>query len=242
MPGEEGYPAYLGSRLAQFYERAGRALSLGAAPREGTLSIIGAVSPPGGDIAEPVSQATLRIVKVFWGLDAALAYKRHFPAIHYLTSYSLYADELAPWFEKEVHPGWGKARRRMLSLLSEEAELEEVVKLVGMDAMAPQDRIKMEAARSIREDFLHQAAFDEVDTYTSPDKQWRMMQMILAYYDGALAAAEQGADIERLAALPVREDIARYKRVPEEKSRAEAERILSALQRQLADAVPKEER
>ena len=242
MPGEEGYPAYLGSRLAQFYERAGRALSIGTTPREGALSIIGAVSPPGGDIAEPVSQATLRIVKVFWGLDAALAYKRHFPAIHYLTSYSLYADELAPWFEQEVHPGWGAARRRMLSLLSEEAELEEVVKLVGMDAIAPQDRIKMETARSIREDFLHQVAFDEVDTYTSLAKQWRMMQLILAYYDGALAAAEQGAEVERLAALPVREDIARYKRVPEEKSQEEATRILADLQRQLADAVPKEER
>ncbi len=242
MPGEEGYPAYLGSRLAQFYERAGRALSIGTTPREGALSIIGAVSPPGGDIAEPVSQATLRIVKVFWGLDAALAYKRHFPAIHYLTSYSLYADELAPWFEQEVHPGWGAARRRMLSLLSEEAELEEVVKLVGMDAIAPQDRIKMETARSIREDFLHQVAFDEVDTYTSLAKQWRMMQLILAYYDGALAAAAEGAEVERLAALPVREDIARYKRVPEEKSQEEAARILADLQRQLADAVPKEER
>ena len=240
MPGEEGYPAYLGSRLAMFYERAGRVEALGG--REGALTVIGAVSPPGGDISEPVSQATLRIVKVFWGLDSALAYSRHFPAINWLNSYSLYTDMLKGWFDKNVGGQWMELRDRFMQILQSEAELSEVVRLVGMDALGERDRLTLECARSIREDFLHQAAFDEVDTYTSPDKQWRMMQMILAYYDGALAAAEQGADIERLAALPVREDIARYKRVPEEKSRAEAERILSALQRQLADAVPKEER
>ncbi len=167
MPGEEGYPAYLGSRLAQFYERAGRVEVLGSKEQEGALSVIGAVSPPGGDISEPVSQATLRIVKVFWGLDSALAYKRHFPAINWLTSYSLYADDLGAWFNKNVNPEWMKLRTRMMGILSDEASLDEIVKLVGMDALSPSDRLKMEAARSIREDFLHQLAFHEVDTYSS---------------------------------------------------------------------------
>ena len=167
MPGEEGYPAYLGSRLAQFYERAGRVIVNGEGETEGALSVIGAVSPPGGDISEPVSQATLRIVKVFWGLDSALAYKRHFPAINWLTSYSLYADSLSDWFNKNVKPDWYKLRGRLMTILQEESELEEIVKLVGMDALSPSDRLKLEAARSIREDYLHQNAFDEVDTYTS---------------------------------------------------------------------------
>jgi V/A-type H+/Na+-transporting ATPase subunit A len=170
MPGEEGYPAYLGSRLAQFYERAGRVISLGSEGREGALSAIGAVSPPGGDISEPVSQATLRIVKVFWGLDANLAYKRHFPAINWLTSYSLYLDLLEKWYSENVSEDWMKLRGRMMAILQNEAELEEIVKLVGMDALSPTDRLKMETARSIREDFLHQLAFHEVDTYTSLEK------------------------------------------------------------------------
>jgi V/A-type H+-transporting ATPase subunit A len=198
MPGEEGYPAYLGSRLAQFYERAGRVISLGSEGREGALSVIGAVSPPGGDISEPVSQATLRIVKVFWGLDSTLAYKRHFPAINWLTSYSLYLDLLAPWFDKNVSPDWMKLRQRMMTVLQEEAELEEIVKLVGMDALSPKDRLKMETARSIREDFLHQLAFHEVDTYTSLNKQLDMMRLILEYYDRCTEALERGADIEKL--------------------------------------------
>ncbi|MGN1403364.1 MAG: V-type ATP synthase subunit A, partial [Ruminococcus sp.] len=164
MPGEEGYPAYLGSRLAQFYERAGRVISKGSENREGTLSVIGAVSPPGGDISEPVSQATLRIVKVFWGLDSNLAYQRHFPAINWLTSYSLYADMLADWYKANVSPDWMTLRARFMELLHDEAELKEIVKLVGMDALSPGDRLKMETARSIREDFLHQLAFHEVDT------------------------------------------------------------------------------
>lgn len=166
----KGYPAYLGSRIAQFYERAGRVIALGSDAREGALSAIGAVSPPGGDISEPVSQATLRIVKVYWGLDASLAYKRHFPAINWLTSYSLYADKLGKWFNGEVADDWTTLRTKMMTLLSEEAELDEIVKMVGMDALSEGDRLKMEAARSIREDFLHQVAFDPVDTYTSPKR------------------------------------------------------------------------
>ena len=166
MPGEEGYPAYLGSRLAQFYERAGRVTALGSDGREGALSVIGAVSPPGGDISEPVSQATLRIVKVFWGLDAGLAYKRHFPAIHWLNSYSLYIDTMETWFIQNVHADWLELRTKMMQILQEEAELDEIVKLVGMDALSSPDRLKLEAARSIREDFLHQNAFHEIDTYT----------------------------------------------------------------------------
>ena len=215
MPGEEGYPAYLGSRLAQFYERAGRVISLGSDGREGALSIIGAVSPPGGDISEPVSQATLRIVKVFWGLDSALAYKRHFPAINWLTSYSLYADSLGSWFNDNVSEEWTSLRARLMALLSDEASLDEIVKLVGMDALSPTDRLKMETARSIREDFLHQLAFHEVDTYSSLRKQYLMMKLVLRFYDGSLDALKKGADIEKLVSIPSRESIGRFKYVPE---------------------------
>lgn len=215
MPGEEGYPAYLGSRLAQFYERAGRVISLGSDGREGALSAIGAVSPPGGDISEPVSQATLRIVKVFWGLDSALAYKRHFPAINWLTSYSLYADSLGNWFNENVSEEWTTLRARLMALLSDEASLDEIVKLVGMDALSPTDRLKMETARSIREDFLHQLAFHEVDTYSSLRKQYLMMKLVLRFYDGSLDALKKGADIEKLVSIPSRESIGRFKYVPE---------------------------
>ncbi len=230
MPGEEGYPAYLGSRLAQFYERAGHVVSLGQDAREGALSVIGAVSPPGGDISEPVSQATLRIVKVFWGLDSALAYKRHFPAINWLTSYSLYTDSLAPWFEKNVDPDWMKLRGRLMALLQDEAKLDEIVKLVGMDALSPGDRLKMETARSIREDFLHQLAFHEVDTYTSLKKQLYMMRLILAYYDECAKAVAQNANIETLANLPVREQIGRFKYTPEEQIDEKYNAVLNELQ------------
>ena len=215
MPGEEGYPAYLGSRLAQFYERAGRVISLGSDGREGALSVIGAVSPPGGDISEPVSQATLRIVKVFWGLDSALAYKRHFPALNWLTSYSLYADSLGSWFNENVSDEWTTLRARLMALLSDEASLDEIVKLVGMDALSPTDRLKMETARSIREDFLHQLAFHEVDTYSSLRKQYLMMKLVLRFYDGSLDALKKGADIEKLVSIPSRESIGRFKYVPE---------------------------
>lgn len=237
MPGEEGYPAYLGSRLAQFYERAGRTISLGKDGREGALSAIGAVSPPGGDISEPVSQATLRIVKVFWGLDASLAYKRHFPAINWLTSYSLYLDLLKPWFNENVNDEWMHLRGRMMSLLQDEAELEEIVKLVGMDALSAIDRLKMETARSIREDFLHQLAFHEVDTYTSLQKQFYMMQLILKYYDLCLEALDKNASIDDLVSLAVRENIGRFKYVKEENIDAEYEGVLKELSSQINLAV-----
>ena len=229
MPGEEGYPAYLGSRLAQFYERAGRVEVLGSGTQEGALSVIGAVSPPGGDISEPVSQATLRIVKVFWGLDSALAYKRHFPAINWLTSYSLYADNLGHWFNENVNEEWTTLRTRMMGLLSDEASLDEIVKLVGMDALSATDRLKMEAARSIREDFLHQLAFHEVDTYTSLKKQYYMMSLVLAYYDKANAALDMNANIEKLVAVPSREAIGRFKYVLEENIDSEFKKVYNAL-------------
>ncbi len=215
MPGDEGYPAYLGSRLAQFYERAGRVISTGREGREGALSVIGAVSPPGGDISEPVSQATLRIVKVFWGLDANLAYQRHFPAINWLTSYSLYTDSLSDWYNNNVSAEWMKLRARFMSILNDEAELKEIVKLIGMDALSASDRIKMETARSIREDFLHQLAFHEIDTYTSLKKQFYMMKLILNFHDEAETETEQGADIEVISGLAVREKIGRFKYIAE---------------------------
>lgn len=241
MPGEEGYPAYLGSRLAQFYERAGRVLTLGHDEREASLSVIGAVSPPGGDISEPVSQATLRIVKVFWGLDSALAYKRHFPAINWLTSYSLYTDSLGPWFNENVAGDWMDLRGRLMALLSEEASLEEIVKLVGMDALSPTDRLKMETARSIREDFLHQLAFHEVDTYTSLKKQYLMMKLVLLYHDLANDALGLGADVEVLAALPVREDVGRFKYVEENKIDLEYKRVSDLLHLAVEEATHRRE-
>ena len=241
MPGEEGYPAYLGSRLAQFYERAGRVISLGSEGREGALSAIGAVSPPGGDISEPVSQATLRIVKVFWGLDANLAYKRHFPAINWLTSYSLYVDLLSNWYSENVDKDWMKLRGRLMGLLQEEASLEEIVKLVGMDALSPGDRLKMETARSIREDFLHQLAFHEIDTYTSLKKQLYMMKLILAYYDLCSEALTKNAPIEKLASLAVREKIGRFKYVHEDNIDAEYDNTMKQLEKEVNSAFGKEE-
>ena len=237
MPGEEGYPAYLGSRLAQFYERAGRVVSLGSDGREGALSVIGAVSPPGGDISEPVSQATLRIVKVFWGLDSALAYKRHFPAINWLTSYSLYADSLGSWFNDNVSEEWTSLRARLMALLSDEASLDEIVKLVGMDALSPTDRLKMETARSIREDFLHQLAFHEVDTYSSLRKQYLMMKLVLRFYDGSLDALKKGADIEKLVSIPSRESIGRFKYVPEKDIEDTYKTVCAAIDSEIKAAV-----
>ena len=241
MPGEEGYPAYLGSRLAQFYERAGRVIVNGGDETEGALSVIGAVSPPGGDISEPVSQATLRIVKVFWGLDSSLAYKRHFPAINWLTSYSLYTDMLSDWFRENVKDDWMELRGRLMSLLQDEAELEEIVKLVGMDALSAPDRLKLEAARSIREDYLHQNAFHEIDTYSSLDKQYYMMTVILEFYDKALAALKDGADINKIVAMPVREKIGRLKYAAEDKVAEEAADIVGRLETELANARPDED-
>ena len=236
MPGEEGYPAYLGSRLAQFYERAGRVITLGSQQREGTLSVIGAVSPPGGDISEPVSQATLRIVKVFWGLDSSLAYKRHFPAVNWLTSYSLYLDTLEPWFAQHVAKDWVELRAKLMGLLQDEAELEEIVQLVGMDALSAPDRLKLEAARSIREDFLHQNAFDEVDTYTPLPKQHAMMELILSYYEKSLEALKEGVETGKLIALPVREQIGRFKYTPAEEVESRYQAVLTQLEEELKEA------
>ncbi|MCD8094840.1 MAG: V-type ATP synthase subunit A [Ruminococcus sp.] len=241
MPGEEGYPAYLSSRLAQFYERAGRVVTTGSEDREGFLSVIGAVSPPGGDISEPVSQATLRIVKVYWGLDSSLAYSRHFPAINWLTSYSLYVDTLADWYDENISPDWIKLRGRMMQILQDESELNEIVKLVGMDALSDADRLKMEAARSIREDFLHQLAFHEVDTYTSLNKQFNMMKLILEYYDEAITASQNGADIEKLASLPVLEKIGRFKYTLEENVADEYKAVSKQIKREAEQAQQKED-
>lgn len=235
MPGEEGYPAYLGSRLAQFYERAGRVIALGTKSREGALSVIGAVSPPGGDISEPVSQATLRIVKVFWGLDSNLAYKRHFPAVNWLTSYSLYVDAMSDWFNNNVNPDWTGLRNRILLLLQDEAELEEIVKLVGMDALSSPDRLKLEAARSIREDFLHQDAFHETDTYTPLEKQYLMMSLVMEYYDSAKTALDNGVSIEDLVKLNVRERIGRFKYTEPDKVEKEYKSIISALTTEIGE-------
>ena len=241
MPGEEGYPAYLGSRLAQFYERAGHVICLGSDNREGALTAIGAVSPPGGDTSEPVSQATLRIVKVFWGLDSALAYKRHFPAINWLTSYSLYLDDVGPWFDKNVSDDWMSLRQKMMTLLQEEAELDEIVQMVGMDALSPGDRLKMEAARSIREDFLHQNSFHEVDTYTSLEKQHYMMKLVLAFYEEGAAALKEGVQINDLVKLPVREKIGRYKYTLEDNLTGEYEAVDKELTAEIAGLVGKED-
>ncbi|MBU4438599.1 MAG: V-type ATP synthase subunit A [Firmicutes bacterium] len=241
MPGEEGYPAYLGSRLAQFYERAGRVIALGGEGREGSLSVIGAVSPPGGDISEPVSQATLRIVKVFWNLDASLAYKRHFPAINWLTSYSLYTDSMAGWFNNRVHPDWMNLRGRIMLLLQEESELEEIVKLVGMDAISHLDRLKLEAARSIREDFLHQDAFHEVDTYTPLEKQYLMMKLMLAFYDATMAGLKKGIPVDQLVKLPIRERIGRIKYVASDGVQEEYDRIIKELDIEIDNLLTKED-
>lgn len=218
MPGEEGYPAYLGSRLAQFYERAGRVVSLGTEGREGTLTVIGAVSPPGGDISEPVAQATLRIVKVFWALDSSLAFRRHFPAIHWLNSYSLYLDRLDGWNDANISGDWSKLRLKVMGLLQKEAELEEIVRLVGADALSPNDRLALETAKSIREDYLHQNAFHEVDTFTSHEKQYHMMKIMMDFFDMGSDAISSGIPVERVFKLTVREKIGRAKYVHERDS------------------------
>jgi V/A-type H+-transporting ATPase subunit A len=215
MPGEEGYPAYLSSRLAEFYERAGYVKTIGSKPREGAVTAIGAVSPPGGDTSEPVSQATLRIVKVFWGLSASLAYARHFPAIDWIRSYSLYQDVLNDHFDKHVKSDWSYQVRRTMNLLQEEASLQEIVRLVGMDSLDYNDRLKLNAAAMIREDFLHQNAFDKVDTYTSLDKQYLILNIIFEWYEKALQAITKYVRYERIVNMPVLEEIGRLKYVQE---------------------------
>ncbi len=217
MPGEEGYPAYLSSRLAAFYERAGFVTCLGKDHRHASISIIGAVSPPGGDLADPVVQGTLRVTKVFWGLDDQLAFQRHFPAINWLTSYSLYLDVVDRWAEKNASPTWPKNRRETMSMLKREAELQELVQLVGMDSLSPADRLLLEASRMVREDFLHQNAFDDIDTYTSMQKQSLMLAIIVEYYHLASDSLVEGADLEKILKLPIRDDISRAKLIEESK-------------------------
>ena len=231
MPGEEGYPAYLTSRLAQFYERAGKVVCLGEDGRIGALSAIGAVSPQGGDISEPVTQATLRIVKVFWGLDSSLAYRRHFPAINWLNSYSLYRDRLSDWFSEHISKDWNDLTGRCLRVLQEEADLQEIVKLVGMDALSPEDRIKLDVAQSLREDFLQQNAFLEIDWYTSLEKQHGMLKMIFHYSDEALRAVLSGVDAEKVCGVSVHERIARAKTVAE----ADWKREFSEIEAEITD-------
>lgn len=217
MPGDEGYPAYLGSRLADYYERAGKVVCLGKDGREGAVTAIGAVSPPGGDISEPVSQATLRIVKVFWGLDAQLAYKRHFPSINWLNSYSLYDDTIDSWMNKEIAEDWSYLRQRAMTILQEESSLEEIVRLVGIDALSERDRLKLEVAKSIREDYLQQNAFHEIDTYASLGKQYRMLKLILLFQVEAERALDAGVYLDKILKLDdVRDKIARSKYIHEE--------------------------
>jgi len=233
MPGEEGYPAYLSSRLAEFYERAGAVRALGSEGREGAVSAIGAVSPPGGDISEPVSQATLRIVKVFWGLSSKLAYARHFPAIDWLQSYSLYLDRLEGWFNENVSPEWTALVQKTMALLQEESELDEIVRLVGIDALSFRDRLTLESTRSIREDYLHQNAFHEVDTYSSPKKQYLLLKAILSFYEKSLVALQVDAPFSKLVRLPVREKIGRLKYVPEDEVQVQFDAIMQDLNDQI---------
>jgi len=234
MPGEEGYPAYLSGRLAEFYERAGIVKVLGSGEKTGSVTAIGAVSPPGGDLSEPVSQATLRIVKVFWGLSAALAYKRHFPAIDWLQSYSLYADRLAPWYTENLGAEWNVLRRKAMSILQEEATLDEIVRLVGMDALGAKDRLTMETAKTIREDYLHQNAFHEVDTYASLNKQLRMLRLIVKFYEEGQHALIEGVDIEDIVDMKIREKIGRAKYIPEADAESGFDEIEKALKEEYA--------
>jgi V/A-type H+-transporting ATPase subunit A len=239
MPGEEGYPAYLASRVASFYERAGEVQCLGAEGRRGTISLIGAVSPPGGDLSDPVVQATLRVVKVFWGLDDQLAAQRHFPAINWLNSYSLYNDVTEKTFAKEVDEAWPRNRREAMALLVRESELEELVRLVGVDALPAGDRLVMQATKMIREDFLHQNAFDAVDTYTSGKKQFLMLRNLLAFYRTSEEVFERGAQVEEIAELPVLEKIARMKLI-DESNLEEFDAILEQVKKELDDLAVKD--
>ena len=233
MPGEEGYPAYLGSRLAEFYERAGMVRVLGSEGRTGAITAIGAVSPPGGDISEPVSQATLRIVKVFWGLSAKLAYSRHFPAIDWLQSYSLYKDRLRNWYDTHISEEWSVLVQEVMNLLQEESELEEIVRLVGIDALSAKDRLKLETARSIREDYLHQNAFHEIDTYTSLEKQQLMLKLILKFYEMGQKGLESDIDLDKLFRLPVRESIGRFKYTPENECKERFNQVMNEIEEQV---------
>ena len=239
MPGEEGYPAYLASRLAQFYERAGSVSCLGSDDRRGSLTAVGAVSPPGGDLSEPVSQGTMRIVKVFWALDAQLAYKRHFPAINWLNSYSLYLDSLKPWFDENLGPEFMANREQAMSLLQSEASLNEIVQLVGKDSLSPNDQLTLESARMVREDFLQQNSFMDVDSYSSYDRQAQLLAMILGYDKLCRAAIAKGAPTMELFGIPARERIGRAKSVPVEQYQQEYADIRVQMEREIDEVVEK---
>ena len=239
MPGEEGYPAYLSSRLAEFYERAGIVKLLGSESKVGSITAIGAVSPPGGDMSEPVSQATLRIVKVFWGLSASLAYKRHFPAIDWLTSYSLYSDKLSEWYTNNIGAEWNDYRAEAMKILQEEAQLDEIVRLVGIDALSPKDRLTMEVAKSLREDYLHQNAFHEIDTYSSMKKQYLMLKLMIGYYSEANEALKRDCSLDDILSIPAREQIGRSKYI-EEVELSKFDEIGSAIRSQLSALKAKE--
>ncbi len=232
MPGDEGYPAYLASRLASYYERAGIVTALGSEDRTGSVTAISAVSPPGGDLSEPVTQSTLRIVKVFWGLSASLAYRRHFPAIDWMQSYSLYVDRLGDWYGKNSDRKWNDNRQQAMTILQEEANLDEIVRLVGVDALSYEDRLTMEAAKSIREDYLQQDAFDDVDTYASLNKQYKMLNLILECYRLSQDALRRGADFDEIIAIPAREAIGRMKFIPESEI-TKLDEIFEAMKSQL---------
>ena len=241
MPGEEGYPAYLSSRLAQFYERAGVVETLGAVPRRGSLTAVGAVSPPGGDLSEPVAQGTMRIVKVFWSLDAQLAYRRHFPAIHWLRSYSLYVSSLEPWYREHLEGDFTALRQRALELLQQEDTLQEVVRLVGQDALSGADRLTLETAKMLREDFLQQNAFVSEDAYTPLAQQARLLELILCYDTLCRAAIEQGNAAQALFALPVRETLARAKMAPGETWAQQYAALERQMRQQIAEQTREEE-
>jgi V/A-type H+-transporting ATPase subunit A len=215
MPGEEGYPAYLGRRVAEFYERAGRVVTLSPDQRPGSVTVVGAVSPPGGDFSEPVSQNTLRVTRVFWALDAALASRRHFPSINWLQSYSLYAGDIEPWYRAEVAKDWVALRQKALEVLQKESELQEIVQLVGVDALPDREKGVLDVARMLREDYLQQSAYDDVDTYTSITKQYRMLRAILSFGDQEQAAIEKGVALTEIQKLPVRQKLSRMKWIPE---------------------------
>ncbi len=237
MPGEEGYPAYLASRLAQFYERAGVVQCLGSEDRRGSVTAIGAVSPPGGDISEPVSQATMRIVKVFWALDSSLAYARHFPAINWLTSYSLYMDTLRAWYTEQFGEKYMKNREKAMHILQEESELQEIVRLVGQDSLSPADRLTMETAKMIREDFLQQNAFVDEDAFSSYAKQYRLLDMVLAYDVLCREALEKRADLDALIAIPAREKIGRAKMADAKTFGDDYDAILAEMKQQIEDVI-----
>ena len=240
MPGEEGYPAYLGTRIAEFYERSGKVICLGSDQREGALTVIGSVSPPGGDLSDPVVQSTLRVARVFWSLEDLLAFQRHFPAISWLNSYSLYLDDLEDYLKREVDEQMPAKRRQAMKLLQQEADLQDVVKLIGVDALSPEDRLILITARSIREDFLHQIAFDEIDTYTSLKKQFKLLNIILVMHEATKEALARGVSIDKLQGLRVREQIARAKYIPESQI-AEIDRIKERIEVEIKELLETEE-